>query len=190
MPDPFGWAQQVVNGVHNMRFAVALPSIGFAASAALALSSAAPAVAAENPTSPTSLEVSADVDPATDVRVYSSSGPGGGASPQAAAACGPFSAYGPPGGAWGPIAAWVNCSFWGTSSTSVKGYTWSLHPASIDGLTVCTSAFGYDNKVPYWTGAGCGTSGGKTVKWGNVAGIPKFKIRSLGIYTGATVGWY
>jgi hypothetical protein len=134
--------------------------------------------------------VSPDVDLQKDVRVFSSDSSGARTGPEAAAACGPFTAVAFPGGAWGPISQWINCSFWGTTPTSVKGYTWNMNPNSIPGLTVRTSAFGYDNTVPYWASAGCGTSGGKTMKWGTAAGIPKFKIRSLGIYVGASVGWY
>ena len=106
---PTNWlAQSVVNGVHTMRSAVLLPSLGFVAGVALALGFAAPSAAVDTPIVPVGVVVSPDVDLQKDVRVFSSDSAGARTDPQAAAACGPFSAYGPPGGSWGPIATWIN----------------------------------------------------------------------------------
>lgn len=152
---------------------------------------ATPAAAKDGPDKgrvlPPTTAIQQDFDPSGTI-VFSADTPSSvSAEVQAASAsCGPFSAYGWPGGAWGPIATWINCSFIGMTSSSLKGYWWRVNSGSDS--QGCAQAFGYNNMTPYWAGAGCGVDGSASLKWGNVAGVPKFKVRTITL-TGVPVVW-
>lgn len=153
-----------------------------AAGLVLAAVAGSPAVAASgsptNPVNPNAV-MQSDVVP-TDPVVSSSGG-------LTRAACGPFAAYGPIGGAWSQEYKWVNCSFVGATATAKKGYTWSRVPASES--EACTQGLGYKSSGPYWGATGCGQSGGGSLSWGNVWGVPKFKVKSITVVFGVPVSW-
>jgi len=102
--------------------------------------------------------------------------------------CGPFAGWGPIGGSWSGEYSWINCTYVGASSTSTKYYSWATIPGSIS--TACTQGKGYlGGSTPYWASAGCGSSNGASIQWGNVWGTPKFKVKSMAVAFGVSVNW-
>lgn len=100
----------------------------------------------------------------------------------AAANCG-GSAYGPPYGSWGAV-GYGSCGIVGHNGYQ-KYYSWN-RSHNVD-TTGCVKVRGYKQSLPpyvtndaYWAYAGCGTSGSKTVSWGNVLSKPAAQAASQG----------
>lgn len=90
-------------------------------------------------------------------------------------------------GTWGPVAH-SKCGFIGAKPDSKKGYTWAVISGSA--ARACVQGWGYDgNGRGRWYSLGCGTSGGGAVHWGNVAGVPKVRVLSQNVVTGAPI-WF
>lgn len=102
-----------------------------------------------------------------------------------AAACGPYAGYGPPW-SWAQY-EWTDCSYWGWDSTATKYYSWWMLQGSDS--QACTQGMGYGASGPYWRGTGCGTSGGGSLHWGEVVGVPKYKVTSIAVPLGAPTYW-
>ncbi len=99
-------------------------------------------------------------------------------------------AYGPPGGRWGPITESVNCSIWGYPGYR-QFYRWGKVPnvstrgcAQVRGFPIVNGTMRV-RQLP----AGCGQSGSVKVPWGNTVGVPAARTASLGGIAGFTMSF-
>lgn len=99
-----------------------------------------------------------------------------------------FAGTGPIGGAWSREYRWIGCSDIGANARAKKTYSFSAVPGQL--APGCGQGFGYKGgKTPYWASVGCYSNGGQKLDWGNVAGTPKFKVKTM-IAVLASSNWW